>query len=78
MIPTPEECWAVDRINIAGENEMLLSEKPPTRFSMGEAISAVETLTKGEEDGWTYKIIERGHYAEIAVYDTDGTYLGSF
>ena len=57
---------------------MLLSEKPPTLFLMSEAISAVEILTKGEEDGWTYKVIERGIYGEIAVYDTDGEYLGSF
>ena len=55
-----------------------IDQKPPTMFSMGEALNAVEILTRGEEDGWTYKIIEHGHYGEIAVYDTDGEYLGSF
>jgi hypothetical protein len=56
-----------------------IDQKPPTRFSMDDAVSWVETLTKGEEDGWTYKAIEHeGYYWEIAAYDDDGTYLGSF
>ena len=55
-----------------------IDQKPPTLFSINEALSAVETLIKGEEDGWTYKIIEHGKYGEVAVYDTDGEYLGSF
>jgi hypothetical protein len=62
---------------------MRIDQKPPTRFSMDEAVSAVETLTKGEEDGWTYKVInirniKHGKSGEIAVYDFDGEYLGSF
>ena len=44
-----------------------IDQKPPTLFSMNEALSAVETLTKGEEDGWTYKVIEQGKYGEVAV-----------
>jgi len=55
-----------------------IDQKPPTLFSMNEALNAVETLTNGEEDGWSYKVIEHGHYGEIAVYDFDGEYLGSF
>jgi len=55
-----------------------ISKKPATRFSMDEALKAVEILTDGEEDGWSYKVIEHGKYGEIAVYDTDGEYLGSF
>ena len=43
-----------------------------------EALIAVETLTKGEEDGWIYKVIEHENFGEIAVYDFDGEYLGSF
>ena len=67
---------------------MRIDQKPPTRFSMDEAVSAVETLTKGEEDGWTYKVIKHvksgeiwesaGVFGEVAVYDFDGEYLGSF
>ena len=34
--------------------------------------------TKGEEDGWIYKVIELENFGEIAVYDFDGEYLGSF
>jgi len=60
-------------------NQCICSKcKKPTLFSIDEALSSVEMLSNSEEDGWTYRLIEHGHYAEIAVYDTDGTYLGSF
>ncbi|MAH49968.1 hypothetical protein CMI37_29385 [Candidatus Pacearchaeota archaeon] len=75
---TQEEYWGIDRANVAEENEMLISEKPKTLFSMDKALEYVEILTNGDEDGWSYKIIEHGKYGEIAVHDTDGTYLGSF
>jgi len=47
-------------------------------FPMDKALENVKILNEGEEDGWTYKVIERGIYGEIAVYDFDGEYLGSF
>jgi hypothetical protein len=55
-----------------------IDQKPPTLFSMDKALEYVEILTHGEEDDWSYKIIEHGKYGEIASYDTDGEYLGSF
>ena len=57
---------------------MRIDQKPPTLFSINEALIAVESLTKGEEDGWIYKVIEHENFGEIAVYDFDGEYLGSF
>jgi len=55
-----------------------IDQKPPTLFSMDGALEYVEILTNDEEDGWSYKVIEHGKYGEVAVYDTDGEYLGSF
>ncbi len=57
---------------------MLINETPATIFPMDEAIEYAKILNDGEEDGWTYEIIEHGIDGEIAVFDVDGTYLGSF
>ena len=62
---------------------MRIDQKPPTLFANKVSAISIATSLNMEEnidgDGWAYKVIEHGeYYWEIAAYDNDGTYLGSF
>ena len=73
---------------------MRIDQKPPTLFTLAKAKEYAETLTNAPKcpdetvDGWTYKVIKHvksgeiwesaGVFGEVAVYDFDGEYLGSF